>query len=181
MNRRLNCLPRHPRGSMFAYAMAYMTLSLLLLGLMGSTLHLLMRSSRTDERVFLDLSRVRNLETSLRDDADRSSAVEVTSNRAAFSTSDGASTWTIDRHTITRQHMVQGNRVAVDSIRFRTGTTLEFIPKPPALFSVRITPPTPGTISGQLKASASDGASNAIEILLPRPQDSSESSDPDTS
>lgn len=180
--RRLNHrTSRHPRGSMFAYAMAYMTLSLLLLGLMGTTLHLLMRSSRTDERIFLDLARVRALETGLRDDVSLSTAVEFSSDSATFSTTDGASIWTIDRHTITRERTREGNRASASNIRFRTGTTVEFVEQSPTLFSVRITPPTPGTISRQQQSPDSGTAFNSIEVLLPRLRDTAGSSNPDTS
>ncbi len=166
---------RHRRGTVFAYAIAYMTLSLLLLGLAGSMLHVLLRSADTNRRLLSDLSALRGAERLLRRDAEAAASVDLQAERATVTTSAGTAVWTIDRATLNRELLSNGQRIELQTIRFRRGTALSFSQKTDQLFALGIDTLPPGTpVPPRDVTTTSNTPSQSVEILLrrPRPADS---------
>jgi len=165
-----HCHGHHRSGAIFAYVMAYMTLSMLLLGLTGTTLHLLMRTSQTDQRLFRDLSRIADVESAIRQDARQADQIRITDTEAVFSVNSGTVIWTITDNRITREETHDKTRAALMSVVFRHTTELAFITQSESLFALRIIPPAPAATSASKKTSTtSNTVLRPVEILLPRP------------
>ena len=161
---------RHRRGAVFAYVMAYMTLSMLLLGLTGTTLHLIMRSSQTDQRLFEDLSRISDVESALREDAVLADQIQIEDNLATLSTVSHVVTWTVNDNRITREETNGDTRDALMQVIFRRATELSFITQSDSLFALRITPPAPAATSERNNTSTRTNTPlRSVEIVLPRP------------
>jgi len=161
---------RHRRGAVFAYVMAYVTLSMLLLGLTGTTLHLIMRSSQTDQRLFQDLSRIRDVESAIREDAVLADQIQIEDNIATLSTASRVVTWTVSDNRITREETTGDTRDALMRVIFRRATELSFITQSDSLFALRITPPAPAATSERNNTSTKTNTPlRAVEIVLPRP------------
>jgi len=161
---------RHRRGAVFAYMMTYMTLSMLLLGLTGTTLHLVMRSSQTDQRLFQDLSRINDVESAIREDAGQADQIQIEEDKATLSTGSRTVTWTVTDNRITREETHGDTRNALARVVFRRATELAFITQSDTLFALRITPPAPAAILDSKNISTKVNTPlRAVEIVLPRP------------
>lgn len=160
----------HRRGAVFAYAMTYVTLSLLLLGLMGTMLHLVLRSSETDRQLVRDLARVRDAEQALRADARRAAQVEIQEQQASFADAETVATWTIDRHLLNQQVVQDGRRDRQKTIRFRRGTLLSFVSRSEQLIALRVTSPAAAfSVSERSAEGSNQMAGRTMEIVLNRP------------
>lgn len=159
----------HRRGAVFAYVMAYLSLTLLLLGLTGTMLHVVLKTSATDQRLFRDLARLRDAERALRDDAESARQVQLEARHAVFEASETRSVWTIDRHLLQREVLQDGQRKAVMNVRFRPGTLLSFKHQSDGLLALSVTLPAATlTTSDRRDEPAAVQPSRTVEILLPR-------------
>jgi type II secretory pathway component PulJ len=129
----------------FAYVLAYLTLSLMLLGLTGSTLHLLFRSGQTDRRLFQHLARIRDVERQLREDVRQVGGIEFTDDELVVSRNSATVTWSLADNKAVREVFRDGERHALMSVSFRRGTQLTFVPQSESLFALRIIPSAPAS------------------------------------
>ena len=90
------CRRSRRTGAVFGYALAYMTLTILLLGLTGTMLHVLLRSAETDQRLFRDLASVQEAEQPLRDDVGRATRLEVGADNVAMAVNGETASWEIE-------------------------------------------------------------------------------------
>ncbi len=160
---------RHRRGAVFAYVMAYLTLSLMLLGLTGSTLHLLFRSSQTDRQLFQHLARVCDVEQQLREDVRQVGDIQFTDDELVIRSRSATVNWSLADNKAVREVLEEGRRRAVMSVTFRRGTQLAFVPQSESLFALRITPAAPAlTADTKTKPTRQNTPLRAIDILLPQ-------------
>lgn len=160
----------HRRGGVFAYAMTYVALSAMLLGLMGTMLHLVLRSSDIDQRLIGDLARLRDAERALREDSERAEQVELQESRASFADSGTVATWTIDGHVLNQEVLTNGERHRQRTIRFRRGTLLSFVSRSEQLLALQVTSPAAALkISEETSKNPNPVAGRTMEILLSRP------------
>ena len=157
---------RHRRSGVFAYVMIYVTLSLMLLGLLGTTLHLLFRSSETDRRLFHDLARIRDVERQLRADVEGATDVQFSDDQLVFDSRATTVTWTNNINRTTREVLRGGVRDALTTVTFRRGTRLAFVAESKSLFALRITPPAPASNPEIKNPTRINTPLRAVEILL---------------
>jgi len=154
---------------MLAYAMTYITLTLMLLGLTGTTLHLVLQTSQNDQRLFQNLARIRDVELAIREDARQADHIRISDDEAEFTIDSDTVVWKVTGHRIVREQFQGDNRSALMTAVFRRATQLEFVTQSELLFALRITPAT--TLAHRKTSALPNAPVHPVEILLPRPTD----------
>jgi hypothetical protein len=162
----------HRRGGAFAYVMAYMTLSTMLLALSGSTLHSIMRMSDVDRKMFREIHIAEDVAAELREDGARCVVAQLAGNRLVIQFPDASSAaWTVKKHQLLREVVQSGQVQSRGQFRFQPGTELTFRQESDRLVILRITAPPlaylPTTSVG------TGGVLKFIDVLLSIPQSES--------
>jgi|GEM_PF-2686177 len=159
---------RHRMGGAFAYVMAYMTLSAMLLGLSGSVLHSILRTSDTDRRMFREIHVTEAAAEVLRDDGGRCVVAKLTDNGLVMELADSQGVaWTAEQHQLLREVVQSGQIQSRGQFRFQPGTELTFRKESERLYVLRITAPPVGYLP--TASAKTDGVRKSIDVFLAVP------------
>lgn len=156
---------RHRKGGAFAYVMAYMTLSAMLLALSGSTLHSILQTADADQETFRQIHVTEAAACELRDDGRRCAVAELNDDDLTLQFSGSNSVvWNVDDYRLRREETQAGQLRSQDLFRFQPGTEMTFRRESNGLFVLRITYPPLAHL--QTAAVKSEGARRSVDIVF---------------
>ncbi len=156
---------RHRKGGAFAYVMAYMTLSAMLLALSGSTLHSILQTADADQKTFREIHVTEAAAVELRDDGRRCAVAELNDDDLTLEFPDSISVvWTVDDHQLRREETQAGQLRSQDLFRFQPGTEMTFRRESNGLFVFRVTFPPLAHL--QTASAKSEGARRSVDIVF---------------